>query len=229
MSFGLARGRTLDDSAIGVDPASFPSLPDDLLQHPEKAHLSIASWFAHPERPLEIEIGSGKGTFILGQAQADPMTNYLGIEYAHEFYLYAADRIRRAQLPNVRMLCTDAAEFVHWRVPSACCQVVHLYFADPWPKARHHRRRMIQDRFLEDCLRVLKPGGELRVVTDHMDYWAWMERHFERWCAPHGPYQRLPFTPPTTARDGELVGTNFERKYREEGRGFNATILRKPA
>lgn len=229
MSFGLARGRELDPTGVAVDPAGFAPLPDDLLQRPKSGHLDIRSWFADPSRPLEIEIGSGKGTFLVQHAAHEPGTNFLGIEYAHEFYLYAADRIRRAALPNVRMLCTDASEFMLWRVPDRCVRVIHLYFADPWPKTKHHRRRMVQDRFLENALRVLEPGGELRIVTDHPDYWDWMEEHFSRWCRPAGPYERRPFTPPAGAGEGELVGTNFERKYRVEGRTFNGTILQAPA
>jgi hypothetical protein len=145
------------------------------------------------------------------------------------------------------MLNTDAAEFLHWRLPDRIASVIHLYFPDPWPKARHHRRRMIQDRFLIDAHRLLIPGGELRVVTDHPDYWAWMEAHFARFTraearaegefaagvkgdsASGALFDRVPFEAPPSARDGELVGTNFERKYRAEGRDFHATILRSRA
>ncbi|HYD01746.1 MAG TPA: tRNA (guanosine(46)-N7)-methyltransferase TrmB [Phycisphaerales bacterium] len=228
MSFGLSNTKDLDPGRVGVDVAAIPPLPDDILQRRGAGHVPIHTWFADPSRPLEIEIGSGKGTFLVQQAPTQPETNFLGIEYAHDFYLYAADRIRRAAIPNVRMLCIDAADFVHWRVPDQAASVVHLYFADPWPKARHHRRRMVQDRFLQDCLRVLKPGGELRIVTDHPDYWAWMEEHFARWTTPRGPYVRVPFLSPPTARDGEVVGTNFERKYRVEGRDFHAVTLIAP-
>ena len=229
MSFGLARGRELDATGVAVDPAGFPPLPDDVLARPQAGHLNIPSWFADPSRPLQIEIGSGKGTFLIQRAPAEPHANFLGIEYAREFYMYAADRIRRAAIPNVRMLCTDAGEFVRWRVADHSVQVIHLYFPDPWPKTRHHRRRMIQDEFLAQCLRVLAPGAELRVVTDHDDYWAWMEKHFARWCRPDGPFERHAYTPPAGVGEGELVGTNFERKYREEGRGFHGAVLRKPA
>jgi len=93
---------------------------------------------------------------------------------------------------------------------------------------------MVQDRFLIDAHRILIPGGELRVVTDHPDYWAWMEEHFGRFAAPagvapksHHLFQRTPFAAPPSAREGELVGTNFERKYRLEGRTFHAAILRR--
>ncbi len=220
--------KLFDTTGVEIDHARIPPLPDDLVAHPEHAWVDVRQWFDHPERPLHIEIGSGKGTFLVQEAPHHPGINFLGMEYAREFFAYGADRIRRAQIPNVKMLCLDAGAFVHWRVPSRVAHVIHLYFPDPWPKTRHHRRRMIQDAFLQDCTRVLVPGGELRVATDHLDYWAWMERHFERWAGPEAdkPFERLPFEKPAGAKEGELVGTNFERKYRREGRVFNAAVLK---
>lgn len=231
MSFGLSNTKDLDPSGVGIDVAkAVPPLPDDILTNRSSGYVDITSWFTHPQRPLEIEIGSGKGTFLVQQAPNQPGSNFLGIEYAHDFYLYAADRVRRLGIANVKMLCIDAGEFVHWRVPDSSVSVIHLYFPDPWPKTRHHRRRMICDRFLQDCVRVLVPGGELRVATDHFDYWTWMQEHFARWAGEGEsgrPFQRLAFQPPQGAQEGELVGTNFERKYRIEGRTFNAAVLRK--
>lgn len=233
MSFGLARGRQLNVSGVGLTLDDLPPLPDDLLGAPEKAWVDPRSWFPKPEQPFELEIGSGKGAFLVQTAGDRPGTNYLGIEYAHEFYEYTADRIRRHDLHNIRVLNADAAAFVQFRMPTEIVDVLHLYFADPWPKARHHKRRMVQDSFLEQAHRIIKPGGELRIVTDHMDYWSWMEAHFERWCAPDRPsprFDREQFTNEHRAGEsGELVGSNFERKYRREGRPFNATVLRKPS
>ncbi|HBS28637.1 MAG TPA: hypothetical protein DEB06_04100, partial [Phycisphaerales bacterium] len=73
----------------------------------------------------------------------------------------------------------------------------------------------MQDRFLADARRVLSSDGELRIVTDHDDYWSWMEEHFARWspASGTGPFLRLPFERPASAGVGEVVGTNFERKY----------------
>ena len=94
---------------------------------------------------------------------------------------------------------------------------------------------MVQDSVLEQAQRVLIDGGELRVVTDHADYFAWMEEHFARWADsvespdPSKPFTRLAFERPASAREGEIVGTNFERKYRVEGRPFNAAVLRTKA
>lgn len=236
MSFGLGRGRALDRGQIGLTAADLPPLPDDLLQNPTAARLDPREWFADPTRPFEIEIGSGKGTFILAQASADPEVNYLGIEWAGEFFAYAADRVRRAGLANVRLLHADATEFLRWRCPDAVARVVHLYFSDPWPKKKHHKNRVVQDRFLLEVWRILLPGGELRVVTDHEELWAWDVAHFERWCGPgpapgfEGPlpaFEMLPFEPPISAGEDELVGSNFERKFRREGRAFHSCVLRK--
>lgn len=218
----------MDPGEVGIFAADLPALPDDPAEA-ASARLDPREWFEHPERPFELEIGSGKGTFLIQQAALQEDTNFLGIEWAREFAVYAADRIRRRQMRNVKMLCADATEFLHWRVPDGVCRVIHLYFSDPWPKSRHHKRRVVQDRFLADAHRVLEPGGELRIVTDHEAYWGWMEEHFSRWCAAdHSPrFERLAFERPESAGEGEVVGTNFERKYRREGRPFHAAILRR--
>jgi tRNA (guanine-N7-)-methyltransferase len=231
MSFGLGRGRTLEKGEIGLTQADLPPLPDDLVTNPEAARLDPRAWFGNPTHPFEIEIGSGKGTFLIQQASLEPGTNYLGIEWAREFWLYAADRLRRRALPNVRLLNDDAAEFLHWRCSGGIARVIHLYFSDPWPKRKHHRRRVVQDRFLADARRILIPGGELRIVTDHDEYWAWMQEHFQRWTSPTdtgpAPFELVPFNRPVSAGHNEVVGTNFERKYAREGRPFNAAVLRR--
>lgn len=247
MSFGLGHGRTLDTApgVVAVSPAELPPLPDSIATDPLAGRVDPRGWFADPRRPLEIEIGSGKGTFLVQQAALEPGVNYLGIEWAKEFFAYAADRVRRrreasGELVHVRMLHADATEFLRWRVPDAIVRVIHLYFSDPWPKPRHHKKRVVQDRFLADAWRVLEPGGELRVVTDHAELWAWDMEHFARWCGPGPtpgwealpdcsapPFELLAFDRPGSAREGELVGSNFERKFRDEGREFHACTLRK--
>jgi tRNA (guanine-N7-)-methyltransferase len=245
MSFGLSRGKVLDVAAgvVGVTADELGPLPDEIMSDPEAGWIEPRAWFGdRAAQPLEIEIGSGKGSFLLQQAAREPDVNYLGIEWAGEFYAYTADRLRRSGLTNVRMLNADATEFLRWRCPSAIARVIHLYFSDPWPKRRHHKKRVVQDAFMADAHRVITPGGELRIVTDHDDYWAWMEDVFARWTgeseqgepneseAVHetrGSFKRLPFESPQSAGEGEIVGTNFERKYRREGRPFHACVLRK--
>lgn len=216
MSYGLSRGRTLVTDGMGLDQSELPP--------PERGRIDPRAWFEAPDHPFEIEIGSGKGTFLLQQARVTPHTNLLGIEWAGEFYRYAADRVRRHGLKNVRLLRADATEFIrHW-CADGVARVIHLYFSDPWPKARHHKRRVVQDRTLVDLHRVLEPGGEVRLVTDHDDLWAWYEDHASRNARL---FERRAFDPPGSAGEGEIVGTNFERKYRREGRPFHAMTLRR--
>jgi tRNA (guanine-N7-)-methyltransferase len=214
MSFGLSRGRTLTTEGYGIESSELPPL--------EAGRLDPRAWFDHPARKFEIEIGSGKGTFLLQQATLKPDVNFLGIEWAGEFYRYAADRMRRRQMRNVRLLRADATEFIRFRCVDDIVSVIHLYFSDPWPKKRHHKRRVVQDRTLQDFHRILITGGELRLVTDHDDLWAWYEDHADRHAHL---FERQPFEAPESAAQGEVVGSNFERKYQREGRPFHAMTL----
>src|SRR5689334_17371447 len=121
--------------------------------------------------PVEIEIGSGKGTFLTEQAKARPEVNLLGIEWARWFWRYASDRLRRANCMNARTVRAEATFFLNEFVPPASISVLHIYFPDPWPKARHHKRRLIQPKFMPLAARVLNPGGRVQIVTDHQGYW----------------------------------------------------------
>ena len=188
MSFGLMRGRDPNVAGVGLDRDDLPPF--------ESGRFDPRMFFAHPDRPFEIEIGSGKGTFLLAEASANPEVNYFGIEQAGEFWRYAADRLRRHGLANVKVLWGDAVEFIRHRVPDGIVRTIHLYFSDPWPKSRHHKRRVLQDRSLAEFHRVLVPEGELRLVTDHAELWAWYEAHAARHAAQ---WSRLEFARPSHA------------------------------
>lgn len=216
MSFGLGRGRTLDPGAYGIEGRSLPD--------PALGRIDPRAWFQNPERRLEFEIGSAKGTFLLQQGELEPEVNFLGIEYAGEFYRYAADRVRRRGLANVRLLYADANEFIKAWMPDGLVATIHLYFSDPWPKARHHKRRVVQLATLAEFHRILAPGGELRLVTDHEELWAWYLEHAGQ---VRHLFEREEFAPPASAGEGEVVGTNWERKLRREGKPFHAMVLRK--
>ena len=195
-------------SAKGKWDAGGVLLDGDAMPKP----LDFAGIFGNA-RPVEIEIGSGKGTFLLDYATARPELNLLGIEYAKAYATYCADRFRRAELANVRMMRAEALTLFKTSLPPASLQRVHIYFPDPWPKRRHQRRRLVQPAFVDLVRQALAPGGQLLIITDHFDY----ARHIRRVLHDVPGFVRIP-TPRLVDAEGALVGTNFERKYRAQGR-----------
>jgi tRNA (guanine-N7-)-methyltransferase len=169
------------------------------------------------DHPVELEIGSGKGTFLTQQAKTRPEVNFLGIEYARWFWRYASDRLRRNNCLNVRMVRAEAGFFLREFVPNESLAAVHIYFPDPWPKKRHNKRRLIQPAFLQLIHRVLKPGARLQIVTDHADYFEQIKT-----VVNASVLKPVEFVAPPSIEEGEVVGTNFERKYRKESRPFHA-------
>jgi tRNA (guanine-N7-)-methyltransferase len=190
---------------VGLDPDSLPK------------PLDWSTLFGN-DHPVELEIGMGKGTFLTSASETNPTHNFFGIEWARWFWRYASDRLRRHGCTNARTVRAEANFFLTEYVPSESLSVLHIYFPDPWPKARHHKRRLIQPAFMPLVQRVLVPGGRLQVVTDHQGYW---EENIEPSVRGSG-LKVVDYNRPGSAGEGEFVGTNFERKYRREGRPFYA-------
>ncbi len=173
--------------------------------------------------PIHIEPGSGKGTFLLNQARAQPNVDFLGIEWAGKYYRYAVDRVGRWSVPNVRIIRADATAFLAEYVPDNSVDCFHIYFPDPWPKRRHHKRRFFCDANLERLVRILRPGGIIRAATDHADYFECIESL----VTAEPLLEKIEFTPAAGANDGELTGTNYERKYLARGRVIFYIAVRK--
>jgi tRNA (guanine-N7-)-methyltransferase len=176
------------------------------------------------DRPVEIEVGIGKGRFLLQAATARPDVSYLGVEWANKYLRIAEARALKRGLGNVRFLRVDARELVHGSVPAASVQAYYVFYPDPWPKKRHSKRRFLRADTVHHLARTLVPGGLLHVATDHADYWSAIERvlaeqpGFDRLPAFGGEGFPLPLDAPLT---------NFESKYRDEGRGsFRASWRR---
>jgi len=174
--------------------------------------------------PVHIEIGSGKGTFLVSQAPRQPDINFLGIEWANKFYRLAVDRIGRWNINNVRIIRTDAAHFLKEHIPNDSISCFHIYFPDPWPKKRHNKRRFFCQQNLTELLRCLKTNGTVNMATDHADYFQQMCRVIDE----NSKYlQKIDFTRSAFARDDEAVGTNFERKYIVDKRTINTIAVKK--
>ncbi len=174
--------------------------------------------------PIHIEIGTGKGGFLLNEAKSRPDANFLGIEWARKYYRYTVDRIGRWGLTNVRIIRTDAVHFLSEFIPYSSVDCFHVYFPDPWPKKRHHKRRLFCAGNLKHILRGLKTGGELKIVTDHAEYFDAIKKLI---AAENNRLEETEFTRPAGAEVGEWVGTNFERKYLKQNIKIYTLALRK--
>jgi tRNA (guanine-N7-)-methyltransferase len=174
--------------------------------------------------PVHIEIGTGKATFLLNQARTQPDVNFLGIEVANKYYRYAVDRIGRWELTNVRIIRTDAAAFLADFVPDNSIDCFHIYFPDPWPKRRHHKRRFFRPDNLQHLLRCLKTKGRIRIATDHADYFEQIQKLI---TDNRGKFEEIEFLPTAGAEFSERTGTNYERKYLKEQRPIYTLAVRK--
>lgn len=175
------------------------------------------------DHPVEIEVGFGKGLFLVTAGQANPGTNYLGIEIVRKYQLFTATRLAKRHLRNVRVASTDARPFLRDRVASGSVQAVHCYFPDPWWKTRHHKRRVFTPEFAQQCQRILRPGGFLLVVTDVADY-AQMVRET---VAAHTSFPEAEPIPEHQPEHDMDYLTNFERKFRQEGRPIHRMRFRR--
>ncbi len=120
--------------------------------------------------PLEVEVGSGKGLFMQSAAAATPDHDFLGIEVSRKYARFAAARLAKRGLSNAMMVAGDALAAFRELLPADSLAAVHVYFPDPWWKKRHHKRRVMNEPFLADVVRVLVPGGSLHFWTDVKDY-----------------------------------------------------------
>lgn len=170
------------------------------------------------DHPVEIEVGFGKGLFLVSQGTTRPHTNFLGIEIERKYVLYAASRVAKRSLTNVKLACTDARWFLKERVAPASVSALHVYFPDPWWKTRHRKRKLFTRDFAEQCARVLKVEGRLHFITD-------VEAYFNETLAMLKDVRNLQALPtPTVTEEGV---TNFERKYRLEGRAIYRAFYEK--
>jgi tRNA (guanine-N7-)-methyltransferase len=193
-----------------------PRTPPELLRRQRADSATGLDWAqifgnAHP---VEIEVGFGKGLFLLNESRRRCQTNFLGIEIERKYVMLTADRLARRGTLNVRLACTDA----HWllcdRVPAGSVAALHVYFPDPWWKKRHRKRRLFTLEFAEQCVRVLVLGGRLHFVSDVAEYFAQTLELLQGLNA----LKPVPWPALEDARDELDYLTNFERKYRKEGR-----------
>ncbi len=122
------------------------------------------------EAPLIIEIGFGNGENLAAQAQRHPERDYLGLEVHRPGVGALLQAAEAADLNNLRVSSRDALHFLSEQLPAQCADVVQIFFPDPWPKKRHHKRRIVRAEAMSKVARCLREGGELLVATDWDNY-----------------------------------------------------------
>ena len=157
--------------------------------------------------PLEVEIGFGNGETLAAMAKARPGHDFIGIEVHRPGLGRLLATLEREGLENVRLAREDALEVLA-RLPAAAVQRLYLYFPDPWPKKRHHKRRIVQPGFVDAVARVLGPGGILRLATDWADYARWMRAVLE----PDPRFTNLGGPAGWAPRPADRPLTRFERR-----------------
>lgn len=172
--------------------------------------LDLAACFQR-SAPVEVDVGCGDGSFLLHRAECYPERNFLGIEKLPGRISKLGQRSFRERRFNIRTIRMDAAGLVMDYLPAGSVDLFHILFPDPWPKSRHHRRRLIQPEFIAGLVRALKSGGELRLATDHAGYHAWMEEVLK-------PFSVGLIPKPWPRDEPGISPTDFERLFLAESR-----------
>jgi len=192
----------------------------NLIEPPPAALQAPVDWaalFGRPA-PLLIEIGCGGGRTVIGLAQQHPELNCIGCERAGEYFSLLRERATKRALPNLKVTRTDASVLLAKFLPDGIVREYHIYFPDPWPKKKHHKRRLLTGSFCSQLRRTLEPAGTLYFATDHKEYFDEILPRMQAVFAVEplaGPWPDAP--------EGR---TNFEVKYIKQGRPIYRLIAR---
>lgn len=164
--------------------------------------------------PVEVEVGFGKGLFLLSAGKACPQTNFFGIEIVRKYQLFAATRLLEQGITNVRVACADGGAVLRDRIAPQSVSAVHVFFPDPWWKARHKKRRVFTPLFAHSAARILRTTGRFHIVTDVEEYFGVMTSIVRSMGAVF--HEEPPPTPNDPQHDMDYL-TNFERRFRKQG------------
>ena len=201
-TFGRVKARTLKPRQAALVEALLPH-----LALPEQGLLDLDVVFG-AAGPAVLEIGFGGGEHLVAQAAAHPDQRFIGVEPFLNGVASCLRHVEESGVQNVRLHQGDARE-VMARLPDASLDLCYILFPDPWPKTRHHKRRLIQPEFLSELARVLKCGADVRFATDWENYADWTLWHFTHdarfaWAAERADDWRKPWR--------DHVATRYEQK-----------------
>jgi tRNA (guanine-N7-)-methyltransferase len=169
--------------------------------------LDQTALFDHPQ-PLEVELGSGDGSFLTEWARRHPEHNFIGVERLLGRVRKMDRKGRSAGLANLRGFRIESSYFLEYLLPKHAAVALHIYFPDPWPKRRHRRHRLVNERFPSIADQALAPGGIVYLRTDDADYFAQMKDVFDASSL---------FQPTDTPVELGALPTDFERDFNAKG------------
>jgi tRNA (guanine-N7-)-methyltransferase len=195
-------------SLMPSDPVSIRDLPGLIYELPSiLERLDLARLFPKAQ-PLEVELGSGDGSFLAAYARQHPGHNFIGVERLLGRIRKMDRKGRRAGLTNLRGVRIESAYFLQYLLPAHSALALHIYFPDPWPKRKHRRHRLINDRFPALARGALAPGGTVYLRTDDPDYFEQITAVF----AANPLFQAIETPEPLAA-----LPTDFEREFQARG------------
>lgn len=193
--------RRVDNSAAKREPSLIYQF-ESILER-----MDIASLFP-VQQPLEVELGCGDASFLIEHARLNPQTNFIGVERLMGRVNKVDRKGRRLGLTNVRGVRIESAYLLTYLLPAGCARALHIYFPDPWPKKKHRKFRLINERFTTLAWQVLSPGGIVYLRTDDEDYFSQMIEVFAADKRFHAV---------ETSQTLAAVVTDFERDFNAKG------------
>lgn len=197
---------------FAIDPESYEFVPADYF-----APVRVGDLFARVAE-LEVDVGCGEGAFLVAMAARHPERNFIGVERLVGRVRKVSRRSARAGLRNVRVLCVESHYTVRHLLPPESVSVAHVMFPDPWPKRKHHERRLINREFLDAVRAALRAGGELRLTTDDLPYFE----HMKKVAGAHEGFVVEPWP-----HGDDYPQTDFEKRFRTLGLPIHRLLLRK--
>ena len=170
----------------------------------QESEIDLESLFPKSQ-PIVMEVGYGMGEATWQIAKANPGINYLGVEVHLPGVGKLMARLDEYELTNVRLIERDVFEVLYYMVKGSSLDAVHLFFPDPWPKKRHFKRRIVNERFLSDVAAKLKPGGYLHIATDWVPYAEWIKEVFSQTQLFTGGVTERPDWRPLTRFEGQGI------------------------
>lgn len=183
-------------------PTPIRYIPDQWLR-PVQLHFL----FTDPDRPLHVDVGSGKARFLLSRARTCPEVNHLGLERMLKRVRKTVRKAEREELKNLRVIRIDAEYAIRFLIPNDAVTLYTILFPDPWPKKRHAHHRLMRPEFLDALVRTMRPGGIVHFATDHTPYYRESMQHILN----DSRFARTDTWVPT-----EDEVTEFERLFRDE-------------